>query len=108
MLFALHVGLHGETGCLYENPYSDNVGVPYLRRTHLEEVVQVLELLVRRRKSLLWDYEMFKGNSGLFCEWGRALLNKFKRQRYRWAGREAISSDSCFLEVTIGKTVYYG
>lgn len=93
ILFALCVRFHSETGCVFaqKNPYSDNLGHPHLR-THLEEVVQVLELLVRRKKkSLLWDYEMFKGNFGLFCEWGQALLNKFKRQRYRWAGREAIS-----------------
>ena len=55
---------------------------------------------------------MFKSNSGLFCEWGRALLNKFKRQRYRWAGREAISSglllsgshhwQDCVLRVGMG------
>lgn len=64
-----------------------------MRQTHLEEVVQVLDLVRRKKnKSLLWDYEMFKGSFGLSCEWGRALLNKFKRQRYGWAGREAFSS----------------
>lgn len=66
----------------------------------------------KKKKSLLWDYEMFKGNFGLFCEWGRALLNKLKRQRYRWAGREAISSglllsgshhwQDCVLRVGMG------
>ena len=51
MLFALCVRLRGETGCVFaqKNPYRDNLGHPHLR-THLEEVVQVLELLVRRKK----------------------------------------------------------
>ena len=35
---------------------------------------------------------MFKGNFGLSYEWGRGLVNKSKRQRHRWAGREAFSS----------------
>ena len=91
MLFALGERLHRQGVFAEKNLYSDSLGHLHLRRTHLEEVVQVLEVLVRK-KSSLWDGEKFRGNFRPFCDLRRALLSKFEKQRYRWAGREALSS----------------
>lgn len=49
MLFALGVRLHRQGVFAEKNLYSDSLGHLHLRRTHLEEVVQVLEVLVRKK-----------------------------------------------------------